>query len=115
MVANVTSLTGNGLRDWGVQRLSALVIAAYVVVLLGFMMCCGSVTFELWQQFFHCMIIRIFSILFLFALILHAWVGVWTISTDYLKVTWLRLGFQLGFAGLLVACLAWGVDIFWGM
>lgn len=29
MVANVTSLTGNGLKDWLVQRVTAVYFAAY--------------------------------------------------------------------------------------
>lgn len=115
MVENITSLTGHGLRDWVVQRLSASVVACYVVVLLGFMILKSPMTFETWQAFFHCSIIRVFSVLFLFSLVLHAWIGVWTITTDYLKGAYLRILVQMGFAAMLVCSFVWGIEIFWGM
>ena len=115
MVANITSLTGNGLRDWVVQRLSASVVAAYVVFVLAFAICKSPLTFEVWHNFFQLAFMRIFSVLFLLALVIHAWVGVWTVTTDYLKCTYIRVAVQMGFAAMLVCSLVWGVDIFWGM
>ena len=115
MVTAVTSLTGNGLRDWLLQRATAIVIAAYVVIVIGFMMCNSPMTFSVWQHFFQCSLVRMFSILFLFSLAIHAWIGVWTVTTDYLNCACIRLLVQGAFACMLFLCLIWGVDIFWGM
>jgi succinate dehydrogenase / fumarate reductase membrane anchor subunit len=115
MALTITSLTGNGLRDWALQRLSAWVIAGYVFFLLGFMMYKTPMTFEVWQQLFHCDVVRVASIFCLFSLTIHAWIGVWTVTTDYLKHTALRILVQGGFCGMLFLCLAGGLDIFWGM
>ena len=36
MVTNVTSLTGNGLKDWLIQRVTAVYFAIYVLYLLAY-------------------------------------------------------------------------------
>lgn len=115
MVASISSLTGNGLRDWVTQRLSAFLVAVYAIMLLGFFMTHSPLSYGEWHKFFQCSVVRVFSLIFIFSLVLHAWIGVWTVTTDYLKCTVLRIIVQLGFALMLVICLAWGIDIFWGM
>lgn len=115
MVDNVTSLTGNGLRDWLVQRVSAWVLAVYSLTMLGFVICKGPITYEIWTHLFECEVVRVSSVLFLLSLCLHAWVGVWTITTDYLKCAGVRLFIQVGFACTLIASFVWGVFIFWGI
>lgn len=115
MVTNVTSLSGNGLRDWILQRLSALILAVYVFIVLGYFICKSPMTYDLWVHFFNCSVVRVSSLLFLLALVIHAWIGVWTITTDYLKCACIRVPVQLAFVIMLVTCLIWGVDIFWGM
>ena len=62
-----------------------------------------------------------FSVLALLSLVVHAWIGMWTVSTDYLtvrllgpKATGLRLVFQGGYALVLFVYLVWGVQILWG-
>lgn len=36
MVTNVTSLTGNGLKDWLIQRVTAVYFAVYTIFIIGF-------------------------------------------------------------------------------
>ena len=51
----------------------------------------------------------------LVALIGHAWVGMWTISTGYLKPLLLRFLFQSGCSLVLFVYLVWGVRIVWSI
>lgn len=44
-IKSATGLTGSGSRDWIVQRISAVVLAVYSVVLLGFFLIHGNVDF----------------------------------------------------------------------
>jgi len=110
-LTNVTSLTGLGLRDWLVQRVSAVILAAYILFLIGFILLNAPLQFNDWQNLFANSWMRIFSILALLSLVMHAWVGMWTIATDYLKITWMRLIFQVAMIVALFAYLAWGVAI----
>lgn len=113
MVANVTSLTGNGVRDWLIQRLSSIVLAFYSLFLLFYFFCHSPVSYEDWHILFTHMFMKVFSILALFSLVSHAWIGIWTVTTDYLSCVCLRLSVQALFAVSLLGYLVWGFLLFW--
>ena len=115
MVANVTSMTRNGLRDWLLQRVSAVIIAAYTIFMLAYLLMHPNLQYGQWQILFSSTPMRVFSLFMLLSLLAHAWIGLWTISTDYLKATSVRLGFQLIIISALFICVIWGITILWGM
>ncbi|OEC36605.1 succinate dehydrogenase, hydrophobic membrane anchor protein [Pseudomonas sp. 21C1] len=121
MVTNVTNFSRSGLYDWMAQRVSAVVLAAYVVFLLGYIVCNPGMGYTEWQALFSNNAMRIFSLLTLVALSAHAWVGMWTISTDYLTpmalgkwATVVRFLFQAACGIAMFTFFVWGVQIFWG-
>ncbi len=114
MVTNVTSLTGNGLKDWLIQRVTAIYFAMYVVFLLIFLMLHQPLTFDAWHLLFESIAVKIATVLALLTLLLHAWIGLWTVTTDYLKCIWLRLPIQMLVLFVLVAELVWGLMMLWG-
>lgn len=113
-LTNVTSLTGNGLRDWLIQRATSLVMLLYIVFLIAFFITHKVVDYAVWHGLFSHLGMRLFSSLFLLSLIWHAWVGMWTIITDYIKPFVLRLVVQLLIIIGLLLCFIWGLAIFWG-
>lgn len=114
MVTNVTSLTGNGLKDWLIQRATAVFFAAYVFFLLGFFVMHPGLNYEQWHTLFANPLVQIASVIALLALTLHAWIGIWTVTTDYMKCTALRLSVQLVVFLWLLSQLIWGFMILWG-
>lgn len=114
MVTNVTSLTGNGLKDWLIQRVTAVYFAVYSIFLLGFLIGHPQMAYYQWQSLFACNWFKVASIIALLALSLHAWVGVWTVTTDYMKCTVLRLFIQMAVVTLLLGQFIWGSMIVWG-
>lgn len=114
MVRTITSL-GTGLYDWLVQRISAVVIASYVVFMIGYLMCQPSVDYITWKALFSCTAVKVFTVLMLLSVLLHAWAGLWIISTDYLKCTAVRVVFQAAFIVANVAFFAWGLIILWSV
>lgn len=114
MVTNVTSLTGNGLKDWLIQRVTAVFFAIYSLFLLGFLCMHPHLPYSEWQALFHMVWFQVASVIALFMLVLHAWIGIWTITTDYIKCTAIRLSVQLLVALLLLGQLIWGLMIVWG-
>lgn len=52
MVNNVTSLTGNGLKDWLVQRVTAVYFAAYSFFIIGFLLLHPELGFAQWHALF---------------------------------------------------------------
>ena len=113
MVKNVTSLTRSGLRDWLLQRFSAIIIGAYVIFLAGFILLHPHMNFATWGALFNHILMRIITLIVLLAIVLHAYIGMWTISTDYLKNTGVRLLFQVVVFVALITFLLWGLMILW--
>lgn len=121
MVTNATSLSRSGLSDWIIQRASAIVLGAYTLCILGSFVANPDMDYQSWRAMFESTPMQLFSLLAVFALCGHAWIGLWTITTDYLNeshigsmATVVRLLVQ-AFCGLLtVAYLLWGIQIFWG-
>ena len=122
MVTNVTNFSRSGLYDWMAQRVSAVVLAAYFLFLLGYLLFNPGLTYADWHGLFSHTVMRIFSLLALVALSVHACVGMWTISTDYLTpmalgkaATVVRFLFQAVCGMAMFACFVWGVQILWGV
>ena len=112
-VRSSTSLTRSGVSDWLVQRVSALILLAYVIFLLGFYFGHPTLDYLTWHGLFLLPAMRIFSFLTLLALLGHAWVGMWTVLTDYVKPYYLRGILQIFIILAFIACLAFGVTILW--
>lgn len=108
---SATGLTGSGSRDWVVQRISAVVLAVYSLVMLAWFLT-HQPTFELWQGFMLSLPMRLFTLLTVLALVGHAWVGMWTVLTDYFKSNGLRFVLQSAMILAVLVYLFWGVMIF---
>lgn len=115
MLDNITSLTGKGLKDWFIQRLSAVMIGAYAIFLLVYLMLHPGLNYADWLNLYECTWMIIWSLLVLLSLLLHTWVGIWTVTTDYLKCTTLRLSVQMLVLLVLLASFVWGIQILWGV
>lgn len=114
MVTNVTSLTGNGLKDWLIQRVTAVYFAVYSLFLFGFLFFHPHLAYLEWHTLFASVWFKIASLIALLAVSLHAWIGVWTVTTDYVKCTVLRLSVQLAVVTWLLGQFIWGLMIVWG-
>ena len=112
-VANRSSR--RGLRDWMAQRISAVVIASYVIYLLIFVLNNTELQYDQWKALFHNTPMRIFSFITLVFLSWHAWIGMWTVFTDYVKPVFLRLFIQILAMLALIGYLAWGLQILWSV
>jgi len=122
MVTSVTSLGRSGVYDWLVQRLSAAVLLFYVVFLVVWIASADGLTHAQWQGLFAQTWMRVFSLAALLSLCAHAWIGMWTISTDYFTsrilgaaATRIRLLFQLACLAVLLVYFVWCVQILWSI
>ena len=115
MVTSVTNYGRNGVHDWIIQRVSAVVLALYTLFLLGYVIATPDLQFAQWQGLFACTGMKVFSLAALISICAHAWIGMWTISTDYLKAAGVRFVFQAVCAAALFVYLVWGIDILWSV
>ncbi|MFE8069656.1 succinate dehydrogenase, hydrophobic membrane anchor protein [Marinobacteraceae bacterium S3BR75-40.1] len=115
MVSNVTSLGRSGVYDWMIQRMSALVLAVYTVFLVGFFLANPNLDYATWNALFNATWMRIFSLLALVSIGAHAWIGLWTVVTDYIKPTAIRFTVQVLCGAVMFVYFVWGVQILWGL
>jgi len=109
----VTSFGRSGLQDWLIQRISAVILAAYTLFIFAFWLLQPNIDYLTWQQLFTNVYMKCATLLALLALISHAWIGMWIISTDYVKKLWLRLPIQICIYVALLFYLIWGLQILW--
>lgn len=122
MVKAVTSFGRNGVADWLIQRVSGVVLLAYLLVVGGYLIVNGSgLDYATWSAFFASTFMKVFSTAAILSVVSHAWIGLWAVSTDYLTerlmggcATALRLAFQAVSAIVLFTYLVWGIQILWG-
>ena len=115
MVASVTSFGRSGLYDWMIQRVSAVVLAAYTIFIIGYLFLNTDLTYTQWNSLFEQTSVRIFTLMALLSFGAHAWIGLWTISTDYIKATVFRFLFQALSGLVMFVYVVWGVQILWGL
>jgi succinate dehydrogenase / fumarate reductase membrane anchor subunit len=113
MVTSVTNCTRNGLGDWLLQRVSALVIGAYAIFLAVFFLAHCPMTYATWKSLFSCLWFEIFTTLVLFSIVGHAWVGIWTVLTDYIKCASLRVVLEVLMILFLLVLAISGCWIVW--
>jgi succinate dehydrogenase / fumarate reductase membrane anchor subunit len=102
-----------GLMDWLVQRLSAVVMALYTVLLLAIVLWNGGIDYGLWIDLFTHSGFKLASFLFMASLLYHAWIGVRDILMDYIKPAGVRLLLETVTVVLLFAYLGWTLQILW--
>ena len=120
-ITQITSLTGNGLSDFIIQRVTAYILAVYTVVLVGYMVFMGDITYAAWKGLFDQTWMQIFTFLAILSTCAHAWIGMWTVGTDYIRehyfgpgATGIRLFYQVFCIITLVIYLIWSVKVLWG-
>ena len=122
MVKSVTSLGRSGLSDWLLQRVSALIMSAYLIFMVGFFILNPSPSYEQWSGLHSSLAMRIFSLLTILSIAAHAWIGIWCVLTDYItvrligpKATPLRMFLQLAMIAVILFYVVWTLDILWGI
>ena len=103
-----------GWRDWLVQRITAVVMALYTLLVLVLLLVHGGLDYAAWKATFGNELFRLVTFVFMVSLLWHAWVGVRNIAMDYLKPVAVRLTVQVAVIALLVGYAGWTIQVLWG-
>ncbi|MHB1332110.1 MAG: succinate dehydrogenase, hydrophobic membrane anchor protein [Sulfuriferula sp.] len=106
-------MVGGALSMWLVQRISAVLLAAYSLFFPVWLALHWPLDFPAWRGLFMPLPIRIMTLLFVAALALHAWVGMRDIFMDYVHSLGLRLALHSTALLWLVVCVIWAGAILW--
>ncbi|MDR2924781.1 MAG: succinate dehydrogenase, hydrophobic membrane anchor protein [Azoarcus sp.] len=104
-----------GIKDWLVQRATAIYMALFTLVFAAYALFCPEFAFnyEAWSGLFSSACVKFFVFLFIVSLIYHVWIGMRDIWMDYVKHAGVRLALHLVVLFLLVGYAGWAVRILW--
>ena len=102
-----------GLKDWLAQRITAVILASYAIILLITFVLAGNNGFLRWSTIFEVFWVKIATLLATVAICYHAWVGVRDIWMDYIKPVSIRLTLQIFTIVWLLICGIWVFEIMW--
>jgi len=102
-----------GLRDWLAQRITAIVMAVFTVVLLVLFFGASDFSYEGWAGLYAQQWFKMLAFVTFLSLHYHVWVGMRDIWMDYVKPVAIRLLLQALTILWLVGCAGWTVQILW--
>ena len=89
-----------GSTIWHLQRWSSIFILAYVVYVVLFIISFSPILYSDWMIFVSSYIFKIATSIVFISILVHAFLGLWTIGTDYLTQR------TLGFLNLALSRIA---------
>jgi succinate dehydrogenase / fumarate reductase membrane anchor subunit len=104
-----------GMRDWLAQRITAIVMAVYTVILLVLFLTGQNFSYEGWAGMFARQWFKIATFITFLALFYHVWVGMRDIWMDYVKPVSVRLALQVATLLWLIGCAGWAAQILWSV
>jgi succinate dehydrogenase / fumarate reductase membrane anchor subunit len=102
-----------GLKEWIIQRITAVVMVVFTVVLLVAYLISGGASYEAWAGLFSNQLMKLLTFLTFLSLFYHAWIGIRDIWMDYIKPVSIRLSLQVLTVLWLVACAVYAAEILW--
>ena len=101
----------HGLRDWLLQRLTAIYLGGFLVYLLVHFLLQPQHSFQQWHDWVTHPVMIIAIALFIMAVLVHGWVGMRDVVLDYVHAISLRLTI-LSLIGLtLISCGLWALRV----
>ena len=114
--------TFTGPSNWIIQRITAIVMAAYLFFIVGYLITNPALTYDQWSELNNLLLMRVFTLVTVAAVAFHAWIGMRCVLTDYItgrligpKANVLRNTLQLGLALIILFYLVWTIKILWGL
>lgn len=104
-----------GLRDWLIQRVTAVVMALYLVFIVSYLLWQPIFDYDIWTGLFSANWMRTLTLLFLLSVFYHAWIGVRDIVMDYVKPPGIRLAIHTLVILALLLYAIWSMQILWGL
>jgi succinate dehydrogenase / fumarate reductase membrane anchor subunit len=104
------SRKASGLKAWAVQRLTAIYIGLFSLYLLAVLLFATPAGYVEWRAWMGGPVVSVATLLYVFCVLMHAWIGVRDVLIDYVHPIAIRATL-LGLVGLsLVAMALWAAQ-----
>ena len=105
---------GYGFRDWLAQRVTAVLMALFTVIVLAqVIFSSGPIGYDQWAGIFAAQWMKVLTFCVILAMLLHVWVGIRDIWMDYIKPVGVRLVLHIASIVWLVGCAGWAIQVLW--
>jgi succinate dehydrogenase / fumarate reductase membrane anchor subunit len=103
-----------GVRDWLAQRVTAVLMAIFTLVVLARLIFTGGpIGYDKWAGLFAGQGMKMLTFATIVALLYHVWVGMRDVLMDYVKPVGIRLALQIFTIVWLVGCAGWAIQVLW--
>jgi len=102
-----------GLRDWLAQRVTAVLMTLFTLVVLVQVLWPGELDYDRWAGIFSSQWMKVLTFVVVVSIAWHAWVGMRDVFMDYIKPVALRIALQMFAIAWLVGCAGWAVQVLW--
>ena len=102
-----------GFRDWLAQRVTAVLMALFTLVLIAQLLFGAKLGYERWSAIFSAQWMKVLTFSVIASLLWHVWVGMRDVLMDYVKPVGVKLALQVFTLSWLVGCAGWAVQVLW--
>ena len=103
-----------GMRDWLSQRVTAIVMAIFTLLVLGQLIFSkGPIGYELWAGIFSPQWMKSLTFVVIASMLYHVWVGMRNVFMDYVKPSWVRFVMHVFAIVWLTACAGGAIQALW--
>lgn len=102
-----------GLRDWIAQRVTAVLMALFTLIIIVQVLLPGEMSYDKWAGIFAHQWMKVLTFVTIAAILWHGWVGVRDVLMDYVQPLAARLILQVAAIVWLVACAGWTLQVLW--
>ena len=102
-----------GLRDWLAQRVTAVLMTLFTLVVLVQVLMPGPLGYDKWAGIFASQWMKLLTFVVILSLLVHVWVGMRDIWMDYIQPVGVRLVLQVATLVWLVGCAGWALQVLW--
>jgi len=114
MVSLILGISRPSMRDWALQRTTAILMLLAIVILIGMLAVYQPQDHATWKQVASFELTRISLLVFLVSMCLHAWLGIKDVLMDYVKHTYTRATLRVLTLASLIGYTLWSILILWG-
>ena len=122
LVASIKNFNRNGLLEWSLQRVTSLIMTAYVLFVTYYLLAHPNMDYSQWRDLNGIFLMKVLSIMTVSSIALHSIIGLWGVITDYItvrllgpKAVTLNLIFQIGMIAITLVYLVWAISIIWSI
>jgi succinate dehydrogenase / fumarate reductase, membrane anchor subunit len=102
-----------GMRDWLAQRVTAVLMALFTIVLLAQVLIGPKMGYYKWSGIFAQQWMKLLTFVVVVALLYHVWVGMRDVWMDYVKPVAAKMVLQVFTMVWLVGCAGWLLQVLW--